>query len=100
MEIFCRHITLEQYSFNNNYPSAASELSDQTAIFITTGAQQSFLPGDMNEDGILNILDIVALVSIIMGNTQTDTSYEIWASDFNIDGIVNVLDVYFNLCCT
>ena len=49
--------------------------------------------GDINMDNILDVLDIVALVSIIMGNTQTDTSYEIWASDFNIDGIVNVLDV-------
>ena len=49
--------------------------------------------GDINMDSILDVLDIVALVSIIMGNTQTDTSYEIWASDFNIDGIVNVLDV-------
>ena len=44
-------------------------------------------------DNILDVLDIVALVSIIMGNTQTDTSYEIWASDLNIDATVNVLDV-------
>ena len=44
-------------------------------------------------DSILDVLDIVALVSIIMGNTQTDTSYDVWSSDLNIDGIVNVLDV-------
>ena len=49
--------------------------------------------GDINMDSILDILDIVALVSIIMGNTQIDTSYEIWASDLNIDATVNVLDV-------
>ena len=49
--------------------------------------------GDINMDNILDVLDIVALVSIIMGNTQIDTSYEIWASDLNIDATVNVLDV-------
>jgi len=49
--------------------------------------------GDINMDNILDVLDIVALVSIIMGNTQADTSYEIWASDLNIDATVNVLDV-------
>ena len=49
--------------------------------------------GDINMDTILDVLDIVALVSIIMGNTQIDTSYDVWSSDLNIDGIINVLDV-------
>ena len=63
------------------------------AFALSEELKQIHSSGDINMDSILNILDIVALVSIIMGNTQTDTSYEIWASDFNIDGIVNVLDV-------
>ena len=63
------------------------------AFALSEELKQIHSSGDINMDSILDVLDIVALVSIIMGNTQTDTSYEIWASDLNIDATVNVLDV-------
>ena len=46
------------------------------------------LLGDINEDGFLDILDVVSLVNIILGSTPPSN-----AADMNSDGIVNILDV-------
>ncbi len=48
--------------------------------------------GDINNDTIINVLDIVQLVSFIMGD-DIPTSTEEIASDFNEDGIVDVIDI-------
>ena len=54
-----------------------------------------FVPskGDVNEDGIINVLDIVRVVNIILAAGDLPTDYELWASDFNEDGLINVLDL-------
>ena len=44
--------------------------------------------GDVNGDGGLNVLDVVVLVSMILGNVEPNSN-----ADVNQDGIVNVLDV-------
>ena len=43
--------------------------------------------GDINSDGVLNVLDIVSLVNIILSG-ETDP-----LGDVNLDGDINVLDV-------
>jgi hypothetical protein len=48
----------------------------------------SFLPGDLNDDGLVNVLDVVVLVNIVLGQTGQDP-----AGDLNDDGLINVLDV-------
>ena len=48
--------------------------------------------GDLNKDGIIDVLDLVQIVSIIMDN-QDISSYLFWSSDLNSDLIINVLDV-------
>ena len=45
------------------------------------------LLGDMNNDGILNVLDIVQVVNLVLAN-----EYEA-NGDLNSDGIINVLDI-------
>ena len=45
------------------------------------------LLGDINQDGIINVLDIVLIVNLIFIN-QYDES-----ADLNMDGILNVLDI-------
>ena len=48
--------------------------------------------GDINNDGISNILDIVGLVGFVLGTAEF--TYEQQATaDMNIDGIVNILDI-------
>ena len=50
------------------------------------------LPGDINEDSIVNILDIVSMLNYILGvDAPTDTQFN--SSDMNQDGLLNVLDV-------
>ena len=48
--------------------------------------QQSIL-GDVNEDGVINVLDVIGLVNIILGS-QFDPN-----ADINSDGVSNILDV-------
>ncbi len=80
-----------QYSFNNQYPSAAMPLSDGDALFITTG-RASYTAGDLNQDGSINVLDVVTLVNIVLNVIEPSPIQEI-ASDINNDGLLNVLDV-------
>ena len=74
-----------QYTFNNNYPEAAARLEDETAIFITTG--KTLLLGDVNGDGVLDILDLVALANLIL-----DSEY-LSSGDMNQDGQLDILDI-------
>ena len=48
----------------------------------------SSLPGDLNDDGLVNVLDVVVMVNIVLGQTGQDP-----AADLNNDGLINVLDV-------
>ena len=44
--------------------------------------------GDINLDNIINVLDVVILVSIILGNADESSN-----ADVNSDDLINVLDV-------
>ena len=48
--------------------------------------------GDVNGDGVINVLDIVSTVSFVM-NTQSPSDAEACAADYNEDGVINVLDI-------
>tara|TARA_Y100000590_G_scaffold438645_1_gene561713 strand:- start:1264 stop:2967 length:1704 start_codon:yes stop_codon:yes gene_type:complete len=62
------------------------------AFEITVEQECSCSAGDLNEDGILNVIDIVALVSIVL-NPSEPTSEELCIGDLNSDGIINVIDI-------
>jgi hypothetical protein len=48
--------------------------------------------GDVNNDSLINVSDIVAVVSYILGQLEP-SSYQEWASDINDDGVINVVDI-------
>ncbi len=50
------------------------------------------LPGDVNGDQTLNILDVVAVVGFVVGETDP-TEEQFWAADLNQDGEINVVDI-------
>ena len=46
----------------------------------------------INIDGIINIQDLVLMVSFIVGDSDV-ISFESWIADINSDLIINVLDI-------
>ena len=56
------------------------------------GGEPSCTAGDINNDGIINVLDIVSTVNFIM-NISTPTDDQACAADYNGDGVINVLDI-------
>jgi|GEM_PF-4566790 len=70
--------------------------SNVDAIAVPTigipGIVQLGLNGDVNADGQINVIDIVAIVNIILMNHEPN-EYEQWAGDLTNDGQINVLDV-------
>ena len=58
-------------------------------LFYPTGA----MPGDVNSDESIDILDIIRIVNIALGIGDPPTDYELWAGDMNSDNELNVLDI-------
>ena len=71
------------------------DITDYYGLAPDMGAYEyeSSISGDLNGDGLLNILDIIILANMIL-----EGEYDIIA-DFNEDGVVNILDVviYVNI---
>jgi len=47
----------------------------------------AFENGDLNMDGVINILDVIALVNVVLSGEQNDMA------DLNSDGMINILDI-------
>jgi PKD repeat protein len=50
------------------------------------------MPGDINFDSIINILDVVLVVNFVLGSDTPD-AWEFSAADLNSDGTLNILDI-------
>ena len=61
----------------------------RTGCYVST---QSGMIGDLNQDLIFDILDVVLLINIVLENTEPTLSQE-FSGDLNSDGIFNILDV-------
>ena len=76
-----------QYTFNNQYALGAAPLFDNRAILITTELPDFGILGDINNDDLLNVLDVVLLVNLVLSGDYNESG------DINQDSILNVLDV-------
>jgi len=61
-------------------------------IYFSKAINESIILGDINQDSIIDILDIVSMINFILGYENPDTIEEI-ASDLNSDGIINIQDI-------
>lgn len=83
-----------QYTFDDEYPLAAMELSDETALFITTQQPLALMLGDVNQDGEINVSDIVMAVNHALNVENGGLGpLQTYIADMNQDGNVNILDV-------
>ena len=76
-----------QYTFNNQYAPGASPLFNNRAILITTELPTFSILGDINNDELINVLDIVLLVNLVLAGSFNEYA------DINGDSILNVLDI-------
>ena len=74
---------LDDYSVCESLQQTPS-LSSQ---YLTNFSCSASLPGDINNDSLVNVQDIILVVNLILAN---DYALE---ADLNSDNIINVLDV-------
>ena len=75
-----------------SYIVSSTNAINNTDIFpVILNTQDSFLLGDVTQDGVLDVLDIVLLINIIMGQ-YNPSSLDFILSDLNEDGTINVQD--------
>ena len=72
----------------NAYLNISSNASESESFLIELISSESGLAGDLNDDGVNNVLDVILMVNIVLGLEPFNTS-----ADMNSDGSVNVLDV-------
>ena len=48
--------------------------------------------GDLNSDGIINIVDIISLVNIVLNQESLD-DFQSCAGDLSGDGVINIVDI-------
>ena len=73
---------------------SGSGLSDAEVSTLLTAIDElvaeiddSIISGDVNNDGIINVLDIIAIVNLVLANQYNEIA------DVNDDGDLNVLDI-------
>ena len=61
-------------------------------IYFSKGLSEVINLGDVNQDQVIDILDIVIIINIILGEHQPDIQ-ETLSSDLNEDGLINIQDI-------
>jgi len=74
---------------SDGYVTADGIYIDEIKLFVYN--IPDFMLGDLNEDGEINVIDIVNMVNLIL--SYEITADEIQIADMNSDGAVNILDV-------
>ncbi len=77
-------VPLMLFAFTSKVQASVPGLPDDEILY-----------GDANNDGIVNILDIITIINYIMGGNPDPFNFE--AADVNNDGVINILDVIFDV---
>ena len=81
---FSENIGVVLLTNSNNYDAM---IQIENNLFDFAEETNFMLIGDINNDGIINILDIIQTVNLILVNQYSNSA------DINDDGIVNILDI-------
>lgn len=77
--------------FASDSPLSASNMEILIPSLPDLPQEDDFFCGDVNEDGFVNVLDIITMVNYIMGGNPSP--FNMNAADINADNGINVLDV-------
>ena len=77
-------------SINQNYWNTYQGDAHRTGSYVFIGSD--IVLGDLNEDGLIDVLDLVMVINIIIGSLDP-TSTQLFSGDLNSDGTIDVLDV-------
>ena len=71
-----------------------ARLATEESIRILINYIDSFIYtlGDLNQDNIIDILDLVTVVNFVLGNTEF-SNLQMYAGDINEDSIINIQDI-------
>ena len=76
----------------SNFNSSIDPLYYSFEITVEQDCSNQCTLMDLNQDGLINVIDIVNVVNIIFEIIQPD-DYQTCASDANQDGVINVIDI-------
>ena len=82
--------TTSNVIITNNDGTATIALNEVQDMYFTNEAAPSFIRGDVDGDGGVDIDDVTALIDYLLG---TNSSIDINAADCNTDNMVNIDDV-------
>mgnify|MGYP001459343952 CR=1 FL=1 len=60
-------------------------------IYKLTSDEEPGVLGDLNQDGLINIQDIILSINIVLGGDASE--YQLWCGDLNQDGTIDILDI-------
>ena len=84
-------IDLKQSIYTNqDYWNTYRGDAHRTGSYLLIGSD--IISGDLNQDGIVDVLDLVMVINIIIGNLDP-SSIQLISGDLNNDGTIDVLDV-------
>ena len=73
---------------NDAYIFWSDQRNGNYEIYFSKGTPQSNILGDINQDFVLNVLDVIELVQVVLGYSDNINN-----ADLNEDNIINVQDV-------
>ena len=77
---------------NINWDTAKIATEETLRTLIDYIDQFIYIPGDLNQDEIIDILDLVLIMNSILGISDLST-IQYYAADINQDSIINIQDI-------
>ena len=85
------YLTSEQKKNADISGDGSIDQYDLSIILSLLGGESDLVVGDINADGLVNVVDVVAIVSYIIDNPTPN--FNVIAADLTEDGTINVVDV-------
>ena len=79
----------EDIFYNGDDGSGGSLVEAAIDNFLIEYTGDATTSGDVNNDGSINVLDVIQVVNMILGNSEPD----LLSADLNSDGAINILDI-------